>query len=101
MIVEYARYKIDEPRRAAFEKDCAEAAKSLKASRHCLGYELSQCTEDAGWYILRMEWDSEEGHLKGFRRSPEFQEFFKHVKAYVKDMEEMRHYAVTPTVARK
>jgi hemoglobin len=101
MIVEYARYKIDEARRAAFEKDYSQAAKSLGASSHCLAYELSQCTEDAGSYILRMEWDSEEGHMKGFRSSPEFQEFFKHVKPYVKDMEEMRHYRVTPTEARK
>lgn len=101
MIVEYARYKIDEARRAAFEKDYAEAAKSLHASEHCLAYELSQCTEDPGYYILRMEWDSETGHLKGFRSRPEFQEFFKHVKPYVKDMEEMRHYQVSETVARK
>lgn len=101
MIVEYARYKIDEPRRQAFERDYAEAAKSLHASEHCLAYELSQCTEDPAYYILRMEWDSEAWHLKGFRSSPEFQEFFKHVKPYVKDMEEMRHYRVGETVARK
>jgi|SRR5450432_1127564 len=101
MIVEYARYKIDEPRRQAFESDYAEAAKSLRASEHCLAYELSQCTEDPAYYVLRMEWDSEAGHLKGFRSSPEFQEFFKHVKSYVKDMEEMRHYRVSETAARK
>ena len=101
MIVEYARYKIDVPRRPAFENDYAEAAKSLLASAHCLAYELSQCTEDRAYYVLRMEWDSEEGHLKGFRGSPEFREFFKYVKPYVNDMEEMRHYKVTATVARK
>jgi len=101
MIVEYTRYKIDEARRKTFEKEYAEAAKSLQASKHCLAYELSQCTEDPSYYTLRLEWDSEEGHLKGFRSSPEFQEFFKHVKAYVHDMEEMRHYRVTPTVGRK
>jgi hemoglobin len=101
MVVEYARYKIDEARRTVFEKDYAEAAKSLYASGHCLAYELSHCTEDPAYYVLRMEWDSEEGHLKGFRGSPEFREFFKHIKAYVKDMEEMRHYQVTPITARK
>jgi quinol monooxygenase YgiN len=101
MIVECARYKIDEARRAAFERDYAEAAKSLQASPHCLAYELSHCTEDPSYYVLRMEWDSEEGHLKGFRSSPEFREFFQHIKAYVKDMEEMRHYQVTAITARK
>lgn len=101
MIVEYTRYKIDEARRAAFEKDYAEAAKSLQASKHCLAYELTQCTEDNSYYTLRLEWDSEEGHLKGFRTSPEFQSFFGFVKPYFHDIEEMRHYRLTPTVGRK
>ncbi len=101
MIVEYTRYKIDEPRREAFERDYAQAAKFLQASKHCLRHELTQCTEDADFYVLRLEWDSEEGHLKGFRPSPEFQSFFAHVKSYFHDIEEMRHYRVTATVGRK
>jgi quinol monooxygenase YgiN len=101
MIVEYTRYKIEEPRRDAFEKDYAQAAKFLQASKHCLAYELTQCTEQAGSYVLRLEWDSEEGHLKGFRMSPEFQSFFVHVKPYVHDIEEMRHYRLTATAGRK
>jgi len=101
MIVEYTRYKIEEPRREAFEKDYAQAAKSLQASKHCLAHELTQWTEDADFYVLRLEWDSEEGHLKGFRTSPEFQSFFAHVKPYFHDIEEMRHYRVTATVDRK
>ena len=70
MIVEYTRYKIDEARQKTFGKDYADAAKSLHASRHCLAYELSQCKEDPAHYVLRLEWDSEEGHLNGFRKSP-------------------------------
>ncbi len=101
MIVEYTRYKIEEARRQTFEKEYGEAAKSLHASPHCLAYELSHCTEDPAYYVLRLEWDSEEGHLQGFRKSPEFQSFFAHVKPYVRDMEEMRHYRVTPTAGRK
>ena len=94
MVVEYTRYKIDEPRRFAFEGAYANAGESLAASRHCLAYELSHCTEDPEHYVLRIEWDSEEGHLKGFRASPEFKAFFAFVQPFVKDIEEMRHYAV-------
>jgi quinol monooxygenase YgiN len=94
MIVEYTRYKIDEQRRGTFENDYKKAAESLKASSHCLAYELSHCTEDPAYYVLRIEWDSEEGHLKGFRSSPEFESFFASVRPYVKDIEEMRHYQV-------
>jgi quinol monooxygenase YgiN len=94
MIVEYTRYKIDEPRRSAFEKSYKKAVEPLAASTHCLAYELSHCTEAPDQYVLRIEWDSEEGHLKGFRTSPEFKSFFASIQPYVKDIEEMRHYEV-------
>ena len=94
MIVEYTRYKIEPARREAFENAYKKAVDSLEGSSHCLAYELSHCTEDPDRYILRIEWDSEEGHLKGFRSSPEFRAFFAAVQPFVKDIEEMRHYQV-------
>jgi quinol monooxygenase YgiN len=94
MIVEYTRYKIDSTRREAFEAAYARAGVSLEASSHCLAYELSRCIEDPNHYVLRIEWDSEEGHLKGFRSSPEFRAFFAAVQPFEKDIEEMRHYEV-------
>ena len=94
MIVEYTRYNIDSTRREAFEAAYKRAGVSLEASSHCLTYELSRCTEDPDHYILRIEWDSKEGHLKGFRSSPEFRAFFAAVQPFVKDNEEMRHYQV-------
>jgi len=95
MIVEYTRYKIDTGQQDKFLADYSRAAESLQASKHCLRYELTQCTEDPAYFILRLEWDSEEGHLKGFRTSPEFAAFFTHVRPYVNEMEEMRHYKLT------
>jgi len=94
MIVEYTRYKIEEGRRKSFEETYQKAANALRASSHCLAYELSHCTEDLNYYTLRIEWDSEEGHLRGFRSSSEFKAFFALVRPYVKDIEEMRHYDV-------
>ncbi len=94
MIVEYTRYKIDEQRRGTFEKAYKKAVEPLAASSHCLAFELSHCTEAPDYYVLRIEWDSEEGHLKGFRSSTEFESFFSSIQPYVKDIEEMRHYQV-------
>ena len=94
MIVEYTRYKIDSTRHETFEMAYKKSVDSLEASTHCLAYELSHCTEDPDHYILRIEWDSEEGHLKGFRSSSEFRAFFAAVRPFVKDIEEMRHYEV-------
>lgn len=101
MIVEYTRYRIDESRRGAFLNDYRKAAESLKASKNCLAHELTQCTEDEGHFVLRIEWDSEEGHLQGFRNSAEFKSFFPLVRSYVPDIEEMRHYRLTDVNGRK
>ena len=100
MIVEYTRYKIEAARREPFKAAYQEAAESLQASPHCQFYELSHCVEDPDYYVLRIEWDSEEGHLQGFRSSPEFQPFFTAVRPYVTDIQEMRHYQLTPIVSR-
>jgi heme-degrading monooxygenase HmoA len=101
MIVEYTRYKIDAKRRERFEADYKRAGASLEASSHCLAYELSHCTEELDCYVLRIEWDSEEGHLRGFRSSSEFKVFFSVVQPYVKDIEEMRHYHVIANSERR
>lgn len=100
MIVEYIRYTIPAERSADFESGYEQARISLDASRHCLGYELSRCTEDATSYVLRIEWDSAEGHLQGFRRGKDFPGFFAAIKPFVSEILEMRHYALT-SVARK
>lgn len=96
MIVEYIRYKITDVARQTELIAAYEAAqKSLLTSPHCLGYELSQCSEEPSRFILRIEWDSYDGHLKGFRQSTGFQPFLAAVRPFVGDIEEMRHYELT------
>jgi quinol monooxygenase YgiN len=99
MILEYIRYEIAdaEPFLGAYE--VARAA--LDASAHCLGYELARCSEAPSSFILRIEWDSSEGHLKGFRGSPEFPAFLAAVRPFIESIQEMRHYEVTPIARRK
>jgi quinol monooxygenase YgiN len=95
MVVEYIRYNIDDGRAEAFEQAYRNAAEALTASEHCERYEVSRCSEDPTQHVVRIEWDSEEGHLSGFRQSPEFPRFFQSVGPFVHDIEEMRHYEVT------
>ncbi len=95
MVVEYIRYSVDDPRAEAFEQAYRKAGDSLAASEHCQRYEVSRCSEDPTQHVVRIEWDSEEGHLSGFRQSPEFRSFFDAVGPFVNDIEEMRHYNVT------
>lgn len=98
MIVEYIRYET--PDAEAFLSGYSVARGALDASRHCLAYELSRCTEEPASFILRIEWDSAEGHLQGFRKSPEFAQFLTAVRPFIANIREMRHYAVT-TIARR
>lgn len=95
MIVEYIRYQIGEERQTDFLAAYRTAGESLIASPHCLRYELTRCTEDSTAYILRIEWDSLDGHLQGFRQSPEFRTFLASVGPFVNDIAEMRHYQLT------
>jgi quinol monooxygenase YgiN len=94
-VVEYIRYTIDDGRAQAFEQGYRWSGEALNASPHCEQYEVSRGTEDPTQYVVRIEWDSEEGHLTGFRQSPEFRSFFEAVGPFVHDIEEMRHYQVT------
>lgn len=94
MVVEYIRYSVEEDRADAFEQAYRRASDSLDKSDHCQRYEVSRCREDPVQHVVRIEWDSEEGHLSGFRRSAEFRSFLDAVGPFVQDIEEMRHYEV-------
>jgi quinol monooxygenase YgiN len=101
MIVEYIRYQIPEDAAGAFEDAYALAGASLEASPHCESYELARCAEDPAAYTIRIEWDSAEGHLQGFRGSPQFRRFFAAVQPYVDRIQEMRHYEVQAASPRQ
>jgi hemoglobin len=101
MIVEYIRYQISAERRDAFESAYGSAQASLASSPHCLAWELARCSEDAGQYTLRIEWDSAEGHMQGFRQGPDFGAFLAAVRPFIGDIAEMRHYERTAVRGRK
>jgi quinol monooxygenase YgiN len=95
MIPEILRYKIPADQAVAFERDYALAGAALRASPHCLGFELLRSSKDPELYLLTILWDSAEGHLQGFRKSEQFQAFLPHVRPYLPNLLEMEHYAST------
>ncbi len=94
MIVEYIRYTIAGSKSHVFEDAYSRAVASLDASVHCLGYELTRCVEESTSYTLRIEWDSLAGHEQGFRGSEEFRQFLPHIRPFIGNIQEMRHYEV-------
>ena len=96
MIVEYIRYTIPEDGPRCVRRRLRTCGRVPWPPRRIVSkYELSACDEDPSQYVLRIEWDSSEGHLGGFRRSEHFRAFLPHIQPYIKAIAEMRHY--TPT----
>lgn len=101
MVVEYIRYKVALEQREAFIQCYENASAQLDASEYCKAYELTECEEEAGQFILRIEWTSTEEHLNGFRKSSIFSAFFANVKPFFNNIQEMRHYKPTKVTRRK
>ncbi|MBC7921610.1 MAG: antibiotic biosynthesis monooxygenase [Ferruginibacter sp.] len=95
MIVEYIRYQVVPEQREALVAAYQQAAAQLDAAPECLRYELSECEEEAGNFILRIEWESTQAHLQGFRPGPHFAAFFAAVRGFYASIQEMRHYRPT------
>ena len=96
MINEYIRYRIGPDRIDAFLGAYEEAGALMRASPFCLGYELSRCTEAPDQFMLRIQWTSEAEHIQGFRTGPQWPAFLKAVGPFRAEIEEMRHYELTP-----
>ncbi len=98
MIIEYVRYRVTGST-DAFEAAYASAQASLAESPNCQHWELAQCHEEPTCYILRLHWDTLDGHMVGFRKGRQFRAFFAAIKPYIDQIEEMRHYV--PTKVRR
>jgi len=101
MTVEYIRYKVTPEQREAFIQSYKNASEQLDSSDSCKAYELTECEEEPGQFILRIEWTSSEEHINGFRKSSVFPAFFANVKPFFDNIQEMRHYNLTKVVRRK
>jgi quinol monooxygenase YgiN len=95
MVVEYIRYKIDPGRTDEFIDAYRRGGELLDASPHCLRWEAARSVDDPEKQVVRIEWDSAEGHIQGFRQSADFKPFLDATKPFFQDIEEMTHYEVT------
>jgi quinol monooxygenase YgiN len=94
MVVEYIRYEISSDQHQQFLSAYQSASEDLRASDNCLTYEISQGVEEPNNFTVRIEWDSVEGHERGFRTGPQFASFFAKVRPFFTAIREMKHYAV-------
>ena len=100
MVVEYIRYTVPTGQAEQFEDAYGQAGQVLDADPHCLRWEVARGVEEPEHFVVRIEWDSIEGHEQGFRGSARFGEFFAAVRPFFSAIEEMKHYQVRPTATR-
>ncbi len=99
MVVEYIRYTVPPARAEEFEDAYRRAGRVLDTDPHCVRWEMARGAEEPEHFVVRIEWDSIEGHEQGFRSSPQFGEFFAAVKPFLDQIQEMKHYQVRPQAA--
>jgi quinol monooxygenase YgiN len=97
VVVEYVRYRLPAEQGESFAAAYARAATILDADEHCLSYEIAQGVEEPENWVVRITWDSIEGHEQGFRTAPHFQDFLATVRPYFGAIQEMKHYIVQQT----
>lgn len=98
MVVEYIRYAVPLARAEEFEAAYQRGGRVLVADPHCVRYEVARGVEEPEHFVVRIEWDSIEGHEQGFRSSPQFREFLAAVRPFFDQIEEMKHYQLRPVV---
>jgi heme-degrading monooxygenase HmoA len=96
VVVEYIRYTVPAEQADQFEDAYKRAGGVLDSEPHCLRHEVARGVEDSEHFVVRIEWDSLEGHMQGFRASPRFAEFFAAVKPFFSEIDEMKHYEPRP-----
>jgi len=92
MLLEYVVYRLPRELRGAYEAACAKASGALAASPECKAFEMSHCVEEPELYIWRITWASLDAHLKGFRQSGHFEEYFGALQDYFPYVDQMHHY---------
>ncbi|MGY5307667.1 antibiotic biosynthesis monooxygenase family protein [Nocardia gipuzkoensis] len=73
MIIEHALLPVRPERAAEFEAAFAAARPIIASMPGFRSLSLSRGVESPGSYLLRVEWDSLDDHVVGFRGSPDYQ----------------------------
>jgi heme-degrading monooxygenase HmoA len=94
MVIEYIRYTVPADAAEKFEQAYRRAGVLLDGDEHCLGHEVARGLEEPEHFVVRIEWDSVEGHEQGFRTSPRFGDFLEAVRPFFAAIQEMKHYEI-------
>lgn len=75
MILEVAMLQVREGQEQEFESAFEQAQEIIASMPGYISHELQRCLEAVGKYVLLVRWKTLEDHEKGFRLSPQYQEW--------------------------
>jgi heme-degrading monooxygenase HmoA len=93
VILERAIFAIKPGSAKDFEKAFASARPHIEAAKGFRRMEMRQGIETPDSFILLVWWDTVDHHMKGFRESPAFLEWRKHLGPFFAGPPAMEHYA--------
>ena len=75
MILEVAMLDVKPNEEQAFESAFGEAQRIISSMKGYISHQLQRCLERPSRYILLVRWEKLEDHTRGFRGSPEYQQW--------------------------
>lgn len=91
-VLEVAILNVRPGQSAEFEKAFQEAQGIISAMPGYISHELRRCLETANRYILLVRWETIEHHTKGFRGSPQYQQWKTLLHHFYNPFPEVEHY---------
>lgn len=99
MILEVAPLQIRPGQNAAFEAAFAQAQPLIAGMPGYLSHELRRCLEREQEYLLLVHWRTLEDHERGFRGSPQYQDWKALLHHFYEPFPTVLHYAPLPALS--
>jgi len=94
VILEVAVLNVRPGREQAFEVAFTQASRIISSMPGYISHQLQRCIETSHQYLLLVEWTSLEAHTKGFRGSPDYQQWKELLHHFYDPFPTVEHYSL-------
>jgi heme-degrading monooxygenase HmoA len=94
MILEIAQYTAQPGKAEEFQAGLLKGAEIIRRAKGCRSVTPRRQIEDPDKFIMMIEWDTLEDHTVGFRGSPQFAEYRRHIAGLFVDPIVATHYEI-------
>jgi heme-degrading monooxygenase HmoA len=92
MILEIAPLQIRPGQSKAFEAAFSKAQVIIAGIPGYISHELQRCLERKDYYVLLVRWENVEAHERGFRQSPQYQQWKQLLHHFYDPFPTVLHY---------